>query len=377
VTHPAVRDLFHTLSRHAAFQEIVTKLLRRDESSLALAGLTPTAKALYLVLLWQLTERPLLVFTDGNQSAETLGELTETFFDLLISRPEAGRPQILPALDVLPGQKLSPHTEITEQRAIGLWRMAAGKAPITIAPAASALLRTHAGQYYQRLAVELRTGEELPLETIEAHLNSIGYEKREPVEMTGEYSIRGGILDIFPAENARPLRIEFFGDEIESIRRFDVATQRSVVKVSEALVLPLAEQPRIGATFPGWEFSAALEDPREHSVLDLAASALVVLDEPEQIRGAAERLWKRLDQHREFPSLAGYRNAARRPPTGRAARTRSRHRHAAHRHSSRHGVPRKHAGGGGGNQDHGRAGLSRGVFRAFQRRARTSGRHPP
>ena len=289
---------------------MVANLLRREESSLALAGLTPTAKALYLVLLWQLTERPLLVFTGGNQSAEALEELTETFFDLLISRPEAGGPQLLPALDVLPGQKLSPHTEITEQRAIGLWRMAAGKAPITIAPAASALLRTHAGPYYQRLAVELRTGEELPLETIEAHLNSIGYEKREPVEMTGEYSIRGGILDVFPAENARPLRIEFFGDEIESIRRFDVATQRSVVKVSEALVLPLAEQPRTGAPFLGWEFVAALDDPREHSVLDLAASALVVLDEPEEIHGAAERLWKRLDQQADQQADAAALNAA-------------------------------------------------------------------
>ena len=199
------------------------------------------------MLLWQLTERPLLVVTDGNQSAETLLELTETFFDLLIGRPEAGRPQLLPALDVLPGQNLSPHTEISEQRAIGLWRMAAAKVPITIAPVGSALLRTHAGDYYRRLAVELRIGEELPLETIEAHLVSIGYEKREPVEMTGEYSIRGGILDVFPAENARPLRIEFFGDEIESIRRFDVESQRSVMKLTEVEVLPLAEQPRIGS----------------------------------------------------------------------------------------------------------------------------------
>ncbi len=62
--------------------------------------------------------------------------------------------------------------------------------------------------------------------------------------MVGEYSIRGGILDVFGAESARPLRIEFFGDEIESIRRFDVETQRSVMKISEAQVLPLAEQPR-------------------------------------------------------------------------------------------------------------------------------------
>jgi transcription-repair coupling factor (superfamily II helicase) len=304
VTHPAVRDLFQTLSRHPAFQEILTKALRREDSELALAGLTPTAKALYLVLLWQLTERPLLVVTDGNQSAETLLELTETFFDLLIGRPEVGHPQLLPALDVLPGQNLSPHTEISEQRAIGLWRMAAAKVPITIAPVGSALLRTHAGDYYRRLAVELRVGEELPLETIEAHLVSIGYEKREPVEMTGEYSIRGGILDVFPAENARPLRIEFFGDEIESIRRFDVESQRSVMKLTEVEVLPLAEQPRIGAAYPGWEFAAALEDRREQTLLDLEAGALIVLDEPEQIRGAAERLWKRLDQIEDSAELA-------------------------------------------------------------------------
>jgi len=304
VTHPAVRDLFQTLSRHPAFQEILTKALRHEDSELALAGLTPTAKALYLVLLWQLTERPLLVVTDGNQSAETLLELTETFFDLLIGRPEVGRPQLLPALDVLPGQNLSPHTEISEQRAIGLWRMTAAKVPITIAPVGSALLRIHKGNYYRRLAVELRVGEELPLETIEAHLISIGYEKREPVEMTGEYSIRGGILDVFPAENARPLRIEFFGDEIESIRRFDVESQRSVMKLTEVEVLPLAEQPRIGANYPGWEFAAALEDRREQTLLDLEAGALIVLDEPEQIRSAAERLWKRLDQIEDSAELA-------------------------------------------------------------------------
>ena len=164
------------------------------------------------------------MIADGNQRAEVLAELTGTFFDLLIGRPEVGRPALLPALDVLPGQRLSPHTEISEQRAIGLWRMAAGTAPITIAPAASALLRTHDAEYYRRLALAIRTGEELPLDTIEAHLRSIGYERRDPVEMVGEYSIRGGILDVFGAESAQPLRIEFFGDEVESIRRFDVET---------------------------------------------------------------------------------------------------------------------------------------------------------
>ena len=301
MTHPAVRDLFQTLARNAAFQELTGKLLRREPGPFSLAGLTSTAKALYLVLLWQATERPIVLIADSNQRAEALAELTGTFFDLLISHSGAG-PQLLPALDVLPGQKLSPHSDITGQRAMVLWRLANSGVPITIAPAASALLRTHAGDYYRRLALELRVGEELPLDAIETHLQSIGYERRDPVEMVGEYSIRGGILDVFPADSSRPLRVEFFGDEIESIRRFDVETQRSVVKVAEARILPLAEQPREGPAYPGWEFAAALDDQRDTSLIDLAGEANLVLDEPEQIRAAEERLWKRLEQIERSPA---------------------------------------------------------------------------
>jgi transcription-repair coupling factor (superfamily II helicase) len=295
VTHPAVRDLFHTIARHPAFQDLVARLLRAESGPHSLAGLTPTAKALYSVLLWQLTERPIVLITDGNQRAENLEELTETFFTLLIGRPEAGRPALLPAFDVLPGQNLSPHSEISEQRAIGLYRIANGISPITIAPVASALARVQDAAYYRRLSLTLRKGEELPLETIEAHLRSIGYERRDPVEMVGEYSIRGGILDVFGAESARPLRVEFFGDEIESIRRFEVESQRSVLKVTEAEILPLREQPQIGGSAPGWEFTTALDEPRAHSLLDLAPNSIVLLDEPADIRSASERLWKRLE----------------------------------------------------------------------------------
>ena len=306
MTHPAVRDLFHTLSRDPAFQDLAGKLVRQEEGPFALSGLTPAAKALYLVLLWQVTERPMLVVSDNNLHAETLAELVTTFFDLLISRPDAGRPQIIPALDVLPGQNVSPHKEIVEQRAIGLWRMTGGAAPLTIAPAAAALLRTQAPEYYRRLTLTLTVGEEMSLDAIEDHLKSIGYDKREPVEMVGEYSIRGGILDVFPAESARPLRVEFFGDEIESIRRFEVDTQRSIMKISEAQVLPLSEP---------------VQREPEHSLLDLTPGVLVVIDEPEQVALAAERLWKRIDQHpdaaayfwrhEEFlEKAAGYRNVA-------------------------------------------------------------------
>ncbi|MGA2600716.1 MAG: transcription-repair coupling factor [Bryobacteraceae bacterium] len=310
LTHPAIRDLFQSLGREAAFQEAVGQLLRDPHARLSLSGLTTTAKALYTVLLWQATERPLIVIADGNKEAETLAEAIETFFDLLVTA-DVPRPQLVPALDVLPSQRLSPHSEIAAQRAIGLWRIANRRAPITVTPVASALLRTESAEFYRQLALTLRVNEEIPLEDLITHLESVGYERREPVEMAGDYSLRGGILDIFPAENSKPVRIELFGDLIESIRRFDVDTQRSVLKVNEVTVLPIVEYPKSralfqaiaeqietpspGDAFSGWEYCVPLVRPRSNSLFTLIEKPVVLFDEPEQISTAAERLWKRLE----------------------------------------------------------------------------------
>src|SRR6185312_13657941 len=206
--------------------------------------------------------------------------------------------------------------EIAERRAIGLWRLSTQKVPLTIAPIASALYRIKGADFYGQLALALRTGEEIPLEDLIQHLENIGYEKRDPVEMVGEYSGRGGILDVFPAEAEKPVRIEFFGDEIESIRSFDVESQRSVLKLSSTLLLPLLEHPRSRSTlrrlgealdgdknddllnpgdpFPGWEYLVPLLQPRTETLLSLCPKALVVLDEPEAMEAAADRLWLRL-----------------------------------------------------------------------------------
>jgi len=318
VTHPAIRELFQSLGRNAAFQEVAGQLTRNPSASVSLSGLTTSAKAIYIVLLWQVLERPMIVVVDGNKQAEILTELAETFFDILVTAREIPRPQLIPALDVLPNQRLSPHSEVSEQRATGLWRMSVGRTTITVTPAASALLRTESADFYRQLALSLRVGEEIPLEDLIQHLESIGYEKREPVEMVGEYSLRGGILDVFPAEASKPVRIELFGDLIESIRRFDVDSQRSIIKINETTLLPLIEYPRSarlfrelsehietaspGDPFAGWEFAVPLAHAREHALFDLAENPLVVLDEPEQIATASDRLWMRL----EDPDRPGY-----------------------------------------------------------------------
>ncbi len=146
------------------------------------------------------------------------------------------------------------------------------------------------------------------MEDVVAHLESVGYERREPVEMVGEYSVRGGILDVFSPESQKPVRIDLFGDLVESIRRFDVESQRSVLKVEECTLLPLTEYPRSrallaelnelvresgipgrdlpppGEPFPGWEVISPMVRPRQSSIFSLLEKPIVVWDEPDQIR---------------------------------------------------------------------------------------------
>ena len=291
----------------------------------SLSGLTTTAKAVYAVLLWQSAGRPLVIVVDGNKQAEDLSEAVNSFFSLLVADDRYG-PQLLPALDVLPMQNLSPHAEICEQRAIGLWSLATQRTPITILPVASALLRIEPADYYRQLTLRLRAGEELPLEEVVSHLESIGYERREPVEMVGEYSVRGGILDVFSPESQKPVRIDLFGDQVESIRRFDVESQRSVLNVEDCLLLPLTEYqksrpllselhdlmraadipgrdlPPPGETFPGWELVAPMLRPRNASVFSLMDRPVVIWDEPDQVQSAVKRLWTRLEQIERSPA---------------------------------------------------------------------------
>jgi transcription-repair coupling factor (superfamily II helicase) len=318
-----VRDLLLEPGRNPAFRD----LARAAASGVGggLSGLTVTAKALYAVSLWMQTERPLLVVTAGAQQAETLVESISTFFTLLVSDSRS-KPQLLPALDVLPMQHLSPHAEVLERRAVALWRLASARAPITVTPVQSALQRIDPSDYYRQLALHLKVGDEVPFEDVVAHLESVGYEKREPVEMVGEYSVRGGILDVFSPESAKPVRIDLFGDLVETIRRFDVESQRSVLKVEDCLLLPLSEfkkaradlleldnllrasgmasrdLPVPGEAFPGWQALSAMVRPRPASLFELIEKPLILWDEPEQSKSAAERLWVRLEQTERSPA---------------------------------------------------------------------------
>src|SRR6185503_509082 len=149
----------------------------------------------------------------------------------------------MPAHDVLPFEDLSPHPDVQEQRAAALWMLATGAVSILIAPAEAAALRLFDRTYYSSLTVSVRRGEEVDVEVLTTHLASVGYTQMDLVEMPGQFTRRGGILDVYSPESDRPVRIEFFGDEIETIRKFDPETQRSQSGLDETQLLPLTETP--------------------------------------------------------------------------------------------------------------------------------------
>lgn len=275
-----------------------------------LSGLTPTAKAVCVALFWKVLRQPLIVITPSSQHAEPLVDHIRTFASVL--SPDAAQVLPLPALDALPGQGLSPHAEIQQQRAWALWNLARGRAAVIVAPVEAALYRVWEPDYYRQLALLIRVGDELGLESVVDYLEAVGYQPREPVEMVGEYSVRGGILDVYSPGSSRPLRIEFLDDSVESLRYFDPGTQRSVERIQECCLLPLTEivrtrelvmelSERIGNSAEerlpeGWEFWVPLVKPRECWLGDFEHRYLVI-DEPGDLQATAERFWKRLRQH--------------------------------------------------------------------------------
>ena len=324
---PFVRELFADVEKLPAFMRAASHL-KEGTGRMRVSGLTPTAKALLLVLLRRAADRPFVVVVNDNRAVEDFVPLLRGFAELTNSC-EPDSVVALPARDVLPFQNLSPHPELQEERATALWKIATGKAAIVVSPIAATAIKLRAADYYADLARTVRRGESFDVDSLLAHLNTVGYSPSDVVEMPGQYALRGGILDVYSPEAERPVRIEFFGDEAESIRRFDPATQRSSNPMDEALLLPLTETPvndqllaaihtrlsgkRISGTeevveaairaggvtvFPGWEFYAPVAGA-DRTVFELLPRAAVLLDEPDLLRSEFDRFWTRVNEAHE------------------------------------------------------------------------------
>jgi transcription-repair coupling factor (superfamily II helicase) len=324
---PFVRELFAEVEQLPSFMRAASHL-RESAGRISVTGLSAAAKALIVVLLRRTVERPFLLVVSDNRAAEELEPILRAFCELT-GATDPDSVVTLPARDVLPFQNLSPHPEIQEERATALWKIATGRAAIVITPVTATTILLRSAEYYADLARILRRGESFDLEKLLEHLNTVGYSAADVVEMPGQYAARGGILDVYSPEADRPVRIEFFGDEIESMRKFDPASQRSSNPVDEATLLPLTETPvteellgsinarlsgkRItgsaevveqamrdtgAGVFPGWEFYAPVAGA-DRSIFELLPDARVILDEPETLSLELDKVWARIEEAHE------------------------------------------------------------------------------
>jgi transcription-repair coupling factor (superfamily II helicase) len=270
-----------------------------------------------------------VVIVADNKAAEALEPLIKAGCDLT-GAVDPALVVRLPAHDVLPFENLSPHPDVQEQRAAALYKLATGAVSILIAPVESAALRLFDRNYYAGLAVSLKRGEEVDVETLTTHLASVGYTQMDLVEMPGQFTRRGGILDVYSPDADRPVRIEFFGDEIETIRKFDPETQRSQSPLDETQLLPLTETPvteRLLAAvhgrltgqrvegesaelaaemaaaggvsvFPGWEFFSCVAGAESH-LLKLVPRCVLFVEEPAMVRNQIDRWWNKVEQRHD------------------------------------------------------------------------------
>jgi transcription-repair coupling factor (superfamily II helicase) len=310
---PLVSEHLARVGRRPAVEEAL-ETLRREGGEVRLDGLTDPAKALIAPLAFSRLKRPVIFLVDSNQRAERLLAPLRWFYSAVTGKP-GQRVEYLPGHEVLPYEKRSPHAEISEDRAVALWRFSSGEADILLAPAQAALWRMREPAYYRQLARTIARDESIEHEVLIGFLRGAGYDKQSACEMPGQYAVRGGIIDVFSPEAPQPVRIELLGDTIESIRAFDPNTQRSTNPMERATLMPLTEFLRGAETlerlrvpaaaaradetgrddadlplgfFPGWEFREILTRERNAVLFDLASDPLVIEDEPSLLASATE-----------------------------------------------------------------------------------------
>ncbi|MDH4067204.1 MAG: hypothetical protein OEW19_22615, partial [Acidobacteriota bacterium] len=188
----------------------------------------------------------------------------------------------LPSLQVDPYRGLQPHFRAASARTQALHGLATGQARVVVASAAALLPRVALPDELRRLSTGIRAGQDIALDALVAMLAEGGYERQDPVDEHGEFCVRGGILDVFAAGDAAPVRIEFVGDTVESIRRFDPATQRSTESVDQFAVVPVRD---FSVSASDFDADAGV------SVATYLGEAAIIVAEPEDVRAEVVQTW--------------------------------------------------------------------------------------
>lgn len=208
--------------------------LLRTNRQIEVAGLAGSANAFLIAEIQSQLNATVVVVAPFEKLAENLAyDLHQLCGEDLVSS-FAGR-------EVQPYEWITPPLENIAQRLETVWKLSLGKQQIVVTTPQALLQKTISRQELVKRCFELKVGDEYDLTALAARLVEIGYERLPITEEVGTFSIRGGILDVFPFTSSNPIRCEFFGDFIDSIRFFSVLSQRSVESISKITIIPRRE----------------------------------------------------------------------------------------------------------------------------------------
>jgi len=216
-----------------------------DRAAPVTAGLTASSKALAIAGVARTRNGLTVVVVPTDIEAERLTADIRFFYGGLEGASDAAVEQAvlcLPALQVDPYRGMTPHFRVAAARARALHAAASGSARIIVASAGALLPRMSSPERMLAASIELRVGTEVEPQRLADLLVDGGFIREDPVDEHGAFTIRGGIVDAFPATDLEPVRVEFVGDMVETLRRFDPATQRSTGPTDYVHLVPARER---------------------------------------------------------------------------------------------------------------------------------------
>ncbi|WP_455244345.1 DEAD/DEAH box helicase, partial [Petrachloros mirabilis] len=285
---------------------LVAAALSRQSARPCLTGLHGSTAGFALTQLWHpqsgsVGQLPWLVIARSDEAAERLYDDIRFFHGLLgLSTNSLA---LFPRWETLPYESTAPHVGLVARRMTTLHRMRTSSAAKVVTSIDAFMQRLLPVETFLHTLLSFKVGSGIEREVLTAGLLRLGYRRVSVVEIPGEFSIRGGIVDIFSTAYTEPLRVEFLGETVESLRLFDPATQKSTAKMDRAVVLPAREYlrpeeaPEAQTPIPAdAEWRAPDLYGEMHSLLDyFTTRPLLALDQPAQLTKACAEVWDKID----------------------------------------------------------------------------------
>ncbi len=283
-----------SLNLRALLKEAVVRS-GMDAPVAAFSGLNGPAKALFVASAAQAMPRGVVLYVvPADRDLEQAVRDVCFFVSALEGLSDAAADRAVlpfPSHEIDPYRGMAPHAGVTTTRARALHALATGAARVIVASAPALLPRVSAPARLMNASIDLRPGQEIAPTDLGELLVDAGFRREDPADEHGEFAVRGGILDVFPANEAEPVRLEFIGDTIETLRTYDPGTQRSVRAIDQLTIVPLND---------------CLGDDRSGTFFDYLARAResrIVMSEPDDAKAAVTRLIEQVQ--RSYEAISG------------------------------------------------------------------------